>query len=143
MKEVHIVYSRPVFDEMPKVSRSQDADTIIRECIDTKRIDHKEFFWILLLNRANKVLAFAEISKGDSVSASVSIKEIMQLVLLSNSVAIILIHNHPSGQLKPSQSDINFTKKIQEMALIFNVNVFDHLIITSESYYSFADNNAM
>ena len=143
MNEVSIVYKRPLLDEMPNVKSSIDADEILKNVIDLDTLDYKEFFWVLLLNNCNSVLGFAEIGKGDTKGVIVNVKEIFQLTLTSNATSIILCHNHPSGKLKASISDKNITSKVKEIAELFSVTLLDHLILTSESYYSFADNGIL
>lgn len=139
MHEVNITYKRPVLDEMPLANSSSKADKILRSVIDLDRIDHKEFFWILLLSNNNNVLGISQISEGTATSTMVNLREIIQLCILSNAVGLIIAHNHPSGTLKASKSDVNLTEKIKTATLLFDVKLLDHLIITSEGYYSFAD----
>lgn len=138
--EVQIHYKRPVFNVLPKVSSSKDTDKLLRNYIDLNRIDLKEFFWVLLLNNAHKVIGLAEISSGNDSNVTVNIKEIFQLIIKTNASIVILSHNHPSGNLSPSQADKKLTDYFISLANVLNVLVVDHLIITSESYYSFADN---
>lgn len=140
MHEVAIVYKRPVFDSMPQISNSQDAYEIIKKFIDTETIDLKEFFWVLLLNRCNRVLGYSEIGKGDTHAVIVNVKEIFQLVLKTNASAIILCHNHPSGNLNKSKTDEELTEKINIIGQLFSITLLDHIIITSEGFYSFSKN---
>lgn len=139
MHEISIVYRRPVYNEMPYIDGSVKTDRLIRSIIDLDRIDYKEFMWILLLNNANRVLGMAKIGEGDVKGVLVNAREIIQLGICTNAVGIIMVHNHPSGKLEPSQADINLTRKIKDITSIFDMTLLDHLIITSESYYSFAD----
>jgi DNA repair protein RadC len=138
-QEVEIIYKRPLFKSMPKIKSSLDADQLFRKIIDLNRIDYKEFFWIILLNNSNKVLGYSQIAIGDTKGTIVNVKEVFTLALKSNSSAIILCHNHPSGTLKPSKQDLALTEKINMIGSLFGINLLDHLIITSESYYSFSD----
>jgi DNA repair protein RadC len=103
--EVQIHYKRPIFDCKSKVASSEDSERVLRSLIDPKRIDYKEFFWVLLLTNANQVIGVSEIAVGNTTGVSVNIKEIYQLALLANAPAIIVAHNHPSGKLTPSESD--------------------------------------
>ncbi|MAT90922.1 MAG: DNA repair protein [Flavobacteriaceae bacterium] len=139
LHEVKISYVRPLYDSMPTVNSSDCAVGLIRASIDLESIDHKEYFWVLLLTQSNKVLGFSEVGKGDLNGVLVSTREILQLALLTNAKAIILSHNHPSGKLKPSKMDIDLTTKVSRLAALFSLCLLDHIIITSESYYSFAD----
>lgn len=101
-------------------------------------LNHEEF-WILLLNRANNVLSQHLISKGGQGGTIADPKIIFKSALENNAASIILAHNHPSGNLKPSQADINLTKKLREAGSFLDIPVLDHLIFTDTSYFSFAD----
>jgi len=139
MHEVGIVYKRPLFDDMPHISNSEDVYSLMKNIIDMDTLDYKEHFWVILLNNSNRVLGCSEIARGNTTGVFVNTKEILHLALMSNSTSIILCHNHPSGTLKPSCSDKKITKKIESITKLFDINVLDHIIITSEFYYSFAD----
>ena len=141
--EVEIHYKRPLFDTSICISKSTDAITYLREYINPMRIDVKEFVWILLVSNANQLLGISEISSGSSQASLVNLKEILQLVLRSNASGIILAHNHPSGKLKPSKSDIEITKRCKTLLQYLHTTLIDHIIITSESYFSFADEDMM
>jgi DNA repair protein RadC len=101
-------------------------------------LNHEEF-WILLLNRANQVIAQQMIGQGGISSTAVDLKKIFKQVLDYQASGIILAHNHPSGNLKPSDQDNLLTKKIAEAAKLMEISVLDHLIISANSYYSYAD----
>lgn len=143
IQEVTIHYKRPDVAVMPKIHNSKDAESVMRSIVDVKRLDHKEFFWVILLNRANQVLGVAKTAEGSTEGVSVNVREIFQLTITSNATGIILCHNHPSGSLKPSQADISITKRIQEFAKLLDVVVMDHMILTTEGYYSFVDEGIM
>ena len=98
-----------------------------------------ESFFLLLLNRANKTIGYAKISQGGITGTVVDVRIIAKYAIESLSCGVILAHNHPSGNTNPSQQDIDLTKKIRESLIIFDITVLDHLIITSDKYYSFAD----
>ncbi|MGB1283647.1 MAG: JAB domain-containing protein [Polaribacter sp.] len=137
--EIEIHYKRPLFDAIKHIKCSEEVNDLIWQFANTNQIDFKEFFWVVLLNNANRVLGISKTSMGSSSSVSVSVKEICQLALMTSSVHVIVIHNHPSGVLDPSKADKNITTKIKKALRLLDVNLLDHLIITSESYYSFAD----
>ena len=139
IQEVVLHYKQPRIEDMPKILTSKDAEEVIRKVIDPNRIDHKEFFWVILINRSNSVLGVSRISEGTTSGTLVNIREIFQLVIKSNAMSIVLCHNHPSGNLKPSQADISLTRKIKECGQLFEVTVLDHIILTSDGYYSFVD----
>jgi len=141
--EVKIHYERPIINQNRIVKSSEDSERLLRTFIDEKRIDYKEFFWVLLLTNANQVIGISEIAVGNTTGVSINIKEIYQLALLANSTSIIVAHNHPSGKLTPSESDKNLTKKLREASDLLDITLLDHLILTSESFVSFADCNWM
>ena len=90
-------------------------------------------------NQAKQVLGYTLISEGGITETCADIRVILQAALLTNSVAIILAHNHPSGNLKPSRQDMEITKQVKEAARLMRIIVTDHLILTDAGYYSFAD----
>lgn len=139
LSEISINY-KPLFklSERPKVVTSKDAEKQFR-ALWSDKIQYVEEMSILLLNRANKVLGFAKISIGGTTGTVVDTKVIFQTALKANANAIILCHNHPSGNLSPSEADIKITKNVREAGKIMEINLLDHLIITDEGYYSFAD----
>ena len=101
-------------------------------------LNHEEF-WIVLLNRANNVLSQHLISKGGQAGTIADPKIIFQAALENHAASIILSHNHPSGNLKPSQADINLTRKLRDAGQLLDIPVLDHVIFTNSSYFSFAD----
>ena len=101
-------------------------------------LQHKEF-WVIYLNSSNKVLMKSFLSKGGITSTSVDLRLILKSALQIGAVGLVLAHNHPSGALRPSGADKNITKKIKQAAEILDIKVVDHLIITENSYFSFAD----
>jgi len=105
-------------------------------------LPHEEF-WILYLNNSNKVIHKNQLSKGGITGTLVDVRLVLKNALEVGAVALILCHNHPSGTLKPSQADLNITKKLKVAALSLDISVLDHLIITENAYYSFADENQM
>lgn len=141
--EIEIHYKRPLFSEMKTIATAQDVNTILRSYINPKLIDVKEFFWVVFLSRANCVLGISTINCGDVHGVTVNIREILQLTLLTHASQIIVAHNHPSGKLIPSKKDEKITNKIAEGVVLFDVKLLDHLIITSESFLSFANEGMM
>jgi len=119
-----------------KISCSKDIFYIMQpHLID---IPHEEF-WIILLNRANHVIKKNQISSGGIAGTVVDVRLIFKIALENLSNSMILIHNHPSGNLKPSQADIDLTKKLKSAGIMMDIPVLDHLIITEKEYFSFAD----
>lgn len=102
-------------------------------------IEYREFFYVMYLNRKNKVIHVQKISEGGCSGTIVDGKNIFQGALLANAQAIILCHNHPSGCTKPSDSDVKLTKKLVEVGKYLEMPVLDHLIISDESFFSFAN----
>lgn len=139
IREVEIIYSGPRENSPIVIKSSNDAHNVLKTVYDDKRIDYKEFFYVLLLNRANYCIGISKIGMGSGSATVVNIKEIFQLVLKSNANGIILSHNHPSGNTNPSEVDIQLTKKIKDGCELLDINLLDHIIVTSQSYYSFAD----
>ena len=116
--------------------------TLINTCFLTYKkgtICYKEYFKVLFLNQSNQVLGYTLISEGGITETCADVRIILQAALLTNSVAIILAHNHPSGSMKPSRQDMEITKQVKEAARLMRITVTDHLILTDAGYYSFAD----
>lgn len=126
--------------DRPKIQSSRDAfDAIAPILLD---LPHEEF-WILLLNRANRVTGREMISTGGVSGTVVDAKIIFKKAVEGLASSIILFHNHPSGQLRPSQQDIDLTRKLKQAGQWLDINVIDHLIISQKGYYSFADEGMM
>jgi DNA repair protein RadC len=130
--------------------RRNDTETIVTDTVGCSKdaynlmrrhlmdLNHEEF-WVLLLNRSNKIISKELISKGGLSGTIADPKIIFNVALQRNAAYIFLLHNHPSGNLKPSQLDIDLTKKIANAGKLLDLPVLDHLIITNDGYYSFAD----
>jgi DNA repair protein RadC len=121
-----------------KITSSLSVFEILQPVIGD--LPHEEF-WIVYLNNSNKILKSAQLSKGGITGTLVDIRLAFKNALQLGAVAIILAHNHPSGNLKPSQADIVLTKKLISAGESLDIKVLDHLIITEKSYFSFADEN--
>ena len=118
------------------ISCSRDAFEIMQSTLAD--INYEEF-WVLLLNRANQVIRKVNISEGGFSGTVADPKKIFKLALENSASGIILCHNHPSGNLKPSDADINLTRKLKEAGSYLDLPILDHLIIGDEKYLSFAD----
>ena len=140
--EVQLTYNSKVpASQRRKISSSRDANDIFKETWNSDTLEHCEEFKILLLTRSNAVLGLVEVSKGGISGTVTDVRIILQAALNSNSSGIIVCHNHPSGNITPSESDTKITKKIKEAGCIMDIQLLDHLIIIVDgSYYSFADN---
>lgn len=125
--------------ELFKIKSSEDAYTVFKEVFNADTIDWREEFIILCLNNSNKVVGFYKISSGGMTSTIVDVRMIFTTALNCLATSIIIAHNHPSGKLVPSEQDKEITRKIKESGKILDILVLDHLIITDENYFSFAD----
>lgn len=138
--EVELIYRTNVkATERPKISCSKDSYNYLKSVWDENKIEFVEQFKVLLLNRANRVLGVYQLSSGGISSTVVDIRLIFTAALKSNASAIIIAHNHPSGNLIPSQSDIVLTQKIFKAGKYLDILLFDHIILSKDAYYSFAD----
>ena len=136
--EVELSY-KPKFKKLHQVTCSEDAYKYLLPTYKEGTICYKEYFKVLFLNQSNQVLGYTLISEGGITDTTVDVRVILQAALLTNSVVIILAHNHPSGNLKPSRQDMEITKQVREAAQLMRITVLDHLILTDAGYYSFAD----
>lgn len=118
------------------ISSSKDAFEVMQSALADL---HYEEFWILLLNRANQVITKVNISEGGTAGTVADPKKIFKLAIENNASGIILCHNHPSGNMKPSDADIKLTHKLKEAGLLLDLPILDHLIIGDEKYLSFTD----
>src|SRR5688572_1522596 len=131
--EIQLTYKSDVKPSLrSKISSSRDAYNVLLENWDTSKIEFVEQFKVLLLNRANKVLGIFEVSSGCSTGTVADPKLIFAAAIKANACGIILAHNHPSGNLNPSQADIELTKKMKEGGKLLEMQVLDHVIVTTE-----------
>ena len=136
--EVKLSY-KPKFKNQQKVTCSEDAYRYMLSTYKKETICYKEYFKVLFLNQANQVLGYTLISEGGLTETTADVRLIFQAALLTNSVALILAHNHPSGNLKPSPEDIRLTKQVREASNFMRIKILDHIILSDTEYYSFAD----
>ncbi len=123
-----------------KISKSQDAFEIFHSLMGD--LPYEEF-WLLLLNRANRVIKKVKISEGGISGTVVDPKKIFQICLEQHATSILLGHNHPSGAVTPSEADNKITKKIKDCGLLLDVAVLDHIIVGDDRFYSFADEGSL
>ena len=122
------------------ISSSKIAFDILYSLYNKETIELLEQFYLILLNKANKMLGWIKLSTGGTSGAIVDVKVIFALALRTNSSKIIISHNHPSQNLRPSDEDKKLTEIIKEAGKLFNIILLDHIILSSdETYYSFAD----
>ena len=139
MAEIQISYSYLVSPRsLLKVSCSKDTVDYLR-AVWSPDMDRIEEFMVLCLNRANKVLGYSKIGQGGMSGTVADPKIIFQVALKANASSIILAHNHPSGNCKPSTNDVELTKKIQSVGKFLDISVLDHIVLSSDGYLSFAD----
>lgn len=119
-----------------KIRNSRDCFNAIGPLL--KDLNHEEF-WVVLLDRANHILNKEQISKGGFSATIVDPKVIFKKVLDKNASSLVLCHNHPSGNLKPSNSDIELTQKLVAAAKMLDITILDHLIVAQSGYFSFSD----
>lgn len=126
--------------ELNQIKCSQDVKNLLLPYfID---LQHEEFYCIYL-NRANKIIKTEQVSKGGISGTVTDVRIIFKNAILNTASGIIIAHNHPSGNLNPSESDTRITQKIKDAGNLLDVQLLDHLIIANEDYYSFADNGLL
>lgn len=126
--------------ELIKIGSSKDAYKVFERVFNADTFHWSEEMIMLCVNNSNKVVGFYKISSGGMTGTVVDVRMIFTTALQCAATSIIIAHNHPSGTLIPSDADINLTKKIIEAGKVLDIRLLDHLIITDESFYSFADN---
>ncbi|WP_412476979.1 JAB domain-containing protein [Flavobacterium sp. TBRC 19031] len=136
--EIKVSYSNTNLEKV-KVTNSQNIFDLIIKHWNQDIIEFQEEVKIVLLNRANIVLGIYELSKGGISGTVVDIRIILGVALKCNASSIIMIHNHPSGKLVPSDADVKITKGLKDACKLMEIGLLDHLIITREGYYSFSD----
>lgn len=138
--EVELVYRTKVKpSERPTISSSADIFKILRQIWNDGKIELVEEFKVLFLNRGNKVLGVFDASSGGITGTVADPRIILAAAVKASAVSLILSHNHPSGSIKPSRADEELTNKIKYGAQFLDIRLLDHIIITSETYFSFAD----
>jgi DNA repair protein RadC len=141
--EIKVSYTSKVkVSDRIKITSSKDACELFRK-IWSDDLEIREEFNILLLNRANYVLGWFNVSVGGTSGTLVDPKLIFSVALKCNACGIILCHNHPSGNLNPSNSDKELTKKLKNGSNLLEIQILDHIILTTESYFSFADEGVL
>ncbi|WP_445665129.1 JAB domain-containing protein [Fodinibius sp. AD559] len=144
LAEVKLKYnSKQSIEECPEITSPDKAEKVLREIWDEDSIQLKEEFVVLLLNNAKRCLGWSKISSGGATSTIVDPATIFQVALLANATSIILAHNHPSGNIKPSKSDKDLTHRIYKSGEMLGIKVEDHIVITINEYFSFRANNIL
>ena len=136
--EVTLQY-KSLREKQGKIISSQEAYSILLSTFRDGTIEYREYAKVLYLNQQNEVIAYNTISEGGLTETAVDVRMILQGALLTNATQVILTHNHPSGNLKPSIQDEQLTERLRKACEIMRVNLVDHLIMTSNGYYSYKD----
>jgi DNA repair protein RadC len=142
IKEIRVSYSSGNNDKI-KITNSKDSYELLKSCWSMNTIELQEEFKVLLLNRNHQVLGIYPLSKGGVSGTLVDAKLVYSVALKCNASSIIVAHNHPSGNLKPSEADLRLTKKLKQAGAYLDITLLDHLIITKNGYYSFSDESQM
>lgn len=137
VREVNPCY----FKQKEIVSSSLEGMKFFKKVFSPEELTVREKLFVAALNNANEVIAYTEISSGGTAQTTCDLRHVFSFLVLNLASAVMICHNHPSGKIKPSQSDFQMTEKIKNACDIFAILFLDSLIITeTEDYYSFADN---
>ena len=143
LAEVKVVYKRSRRNAI-KIINSKDCFEILYSLFNKDTIEYREEFFLLLLNRPQYFLGWIKLSVGGTTGTVVDPKIIFTIALQTNTCSIVLCHNHPSGNLCPSEEDIKLTERIKNGGKLLDIKLLDHLIITPDgSYYSFTDDGLL
>lgn len=142
--EITVAYSSIIpLHSRKHIQDSSDAVDILRQVWDQNTLEYREQFYVLYLNRSNHVLGYFLHSIGGLSGTTVDVKQILAVALKTNAASVILSHSHPSGNTKPSNADRTITQKIVAGASLLDVSVLDHIILTRNAFYSFADEGTL
>lgn len=137
--EISVSYSSNK-NEKTQIKSSKQSYHILLACWNKSTIELQEEFKVLLLNRNNQILGVYSLSKGGVSSTVVDLKLIFSVALKCSASSIIIAHNHPSGNINPSEVDKAITKRIRKAGKYLDIVLLDHIIVTKDDYYSFSDN---
>lgn len=139
VSEIQLKYKPQPITESLRSSR-EIHQLLIKRIFDEETVGYKESFKVLLLNQANKLIGYTTISEGGLTSTVVDVRVVMQTALVCNATSIIIAHNHPSGNLMPSNQDDSLTRKIKSACELMDIRLLDHIVVTPfNSYYSYSD----
>jgi DNA repair protein RadC len=139
LSEIHVSYKPGLISSTTTINNSQNAYEILKSLFPADTISLQEQFVVLYLNRANRVIGSYQLSKGGITGAIADVRLILSVALKTLATGLILAHNHPSGNLKPSEADIQLTQKVKDAAKLMDIEVLDHMILSSNGYFSFTD----
>jgi len=140
--EVSVGYKRTDLDDTlvkTQIRNSDSAATFFRGIFPEEVMEHHEEMWVGYLNNANRPIGFMQLSKGNTNSTVVGIKALVQGAVMCNSSAVVMMHNHPSGNKTPSEADISLTKRVRQGLELFDIKLVDHIVLTMDSYTSMAE----
>lgn len=152
MSEIKTIYTVGELRAVYKTKKNKYSDSIFtnselvyefimkNNLFPKDQIELYESAYMILVNRQNKVIAWAKISEGGNNNSLMPTKKIFQYLFLNNAEGFIIVHNHPSGNLTPSESDLKIFKKLNSLSKELEILLIDSIIVTKNSYYSFADN---
>ncbi|QES90326.1 JAB domain-containing protein [Rhizosphaericola mali] len=140
LQEVQLSYRNKIkATQRPKINMAEDALALFRSVWNEDEMELVESFKMLLINNANRVLGIYHRSTGGTAGTIVDIRILLTVALKSNACKIIVAHNHPSGNLTPSPADLKITERLKDAAKLMDITLLDHLIITTDSSHSFAN----
>lgn len=144
VSEIDLIYKSKIkSSQRPHITSSRSAYTLLLDCWDPHKIEFLEQFKVLLMSQSNKVLGLYEASSGGITGTVVDIRLLFTAALKAGATGLIVAHNHPSGATHPSGPDREITRKIAQAGMLLDIKLLDHLIITTEHYYSFCDQGAL
>lgn len=147
ISDVQLSYKASEFPSV-QITGVAEAVRVCYQCIPDEELGLREYFGMLLLNRACRVTGRTILFVGSLTKTVAEPRHIFQCALLSNAAGIILFHNHPSGNVRPSAADVDLTRRIQEGCRLFEIELHDHIILSGfpeqeENYFSFAMNDLL
>ena len=142
ISEINVSYSTGK-EKKTKIKNSKQSYDVLLACWNKFTLELQEEFKVLLLNRNNLVLGIYSLSKGGVSSTIVDAKLLFSVALKCNASSIIIAHNHPSGNLTPSESDKSITNKLKKAGQYLDITILDHLIVTKDDFFSFNDNDGV
>ncbi len=135
--EVKLTYeTRVKASERYRIKTAEDAAELFFKVWDRSTIEHVEEVKLILLNRANRVLGITTVSRGGMSGSIIDTRIILQYAIKANASSVILAHNHPSGNLNPSEADVRITEKVREALKLVEIQLLDHIIINKDEEYS-------
>lgn len=138
-KEVELSYKREKKIDRERLMSSEDIHKFALKFYDEKTIEFREYAYVILMNNSLKPNGWYKVSEGGLNETLVDVRLIMQAALLSNSTIIALVHNHPSGSVRPSRDDDRLTERVEKASKLLNIKFIDHVIVTPDAYYSYND----